>query len=109
MASKQNLVSLFKESAGMSPESQAYAQAYGEFPSTNTYGNGGQFRIVRDELWPAGFRVQVETYGRRNSDNFGPHWRDIGRKLYSVDAAREYRAFLERHNGRADISVEVVE
>ena len=112
MAPKQNLVNLFRESAGMSPESQAYAQAYG---------NDSKFRIVKEKRGDVivGFRVQIESYGRRGArivsglaeqSEHGFYWRNIGRRTYSIEEARAYRQFLEQFYGkRESVTEEVIE
>lgn len=108
MASMQNLVNLFRESAEIAPD-------------TNTYGKGGQFRIVKEKRGDLviGFRVQIESYGQRGAkwvsglgeqSEFGPYWRNIGRRLYSIEEARAYRQFLEQFFGkRENLTEEVIE
>jgi hypothetical protein len=74
---------------------------------------GGQFRIVREKRGDliTGFRVQVEKYGRNPSTAYerGPYWANIGRKAYTVEAARDYRAHLERHHNENRGAVEYEE
>lgn len=112
--------------------------AHGEFPSKyarsevtgidgqpyverNTYGKGGTFRIVKEKRGDlvTGFHVQIETYGRRGArtvsglavqSEYGPYWRNIGRKAYSLEEARRFRNLYEEFMGqRGDRSIEVIE
>ena len=87
----------------------------------NTYGNDSKFRIVKEKRGDLviGFRVQIESYGRRGAkwisglaeqSEFGQYWRNIGRRTYSIEEARAYRQFLEQFFGKREaVTEEVIE
>lgn len=114
MASKQNLVNLFRESAEIAPDTNTYAGRPGN-------AGMGQFRIVKEKRGDLiiGFRVQIESYGRRGAkwvsglaeqSEHGFYWRNIGRRTYSINEARAYRQFLEQFFGKREaVTEEVIE
>lgn len=94
-----NLVNLFRESAGI-PEPMP------EHSYTSCRNNYRIVKATQGEL-VTGFHVQTERWVR-SADAYV--WRNIGRKVFSLEAARAQRDFFVQHLGkRAERSFEVIE
>lgn len=97
MATKQSVESMHRA-----------AQNVVDFPSAkgwDSVGNycPGEFRIAREKRGEliVGFRVQEYRY-RRNviEQGVGEHrWMNIGRRVFTVDAARDLLEFTKRQRG----------
>lgn len=92
-----NLVNLFRESADIPRPERTY---------TSCRGNYRIVKATQGEL-VTGFHVQIERWVRSANAHV---WRNIGRKVFSLEAARAQRDFFMQHLGKhAERSFEVIE